>query len=90
MVEIPVEARLDPVGTAQILGADIKEFLKANPIQNDLTAVTKPLSQSRLLEIVKQNIAKDEHLREHQDQQKGRDDREDLDEHFDPGPRIGR
>ena len=86
VVEIPVESRLDPIATAQILGADVKEFVKVNPIPTDLTAVVKPLSQSRLPEIVRQNLAKDEQLQ----QQQGRDNGENLNDDFNRGPRIGR
>lgn len=86
VVEIPVEAKLDPVGAAHVLGADIKEFVKENPIQIELTAVVKPLSQSMLTELVRQNLDTKERLQ----QQKGQNYRnEDLDQGHE-GPRMGR
>jgi len=86
VVEIPVEAKLDPVGAAQILGTDIKEFVKANPIQIEHTAIVKPLSQSMLPELVRQNLDKKERLQ----QQKGQNHiNEDLDQGY-SGPRMGR
>lgn len=90
VVEIPVEAKLDPVATAEMLGVDIKEFVKSNQLQNELTAVVKPLSQTRLPELIQQNLRTDEQLRSQRDRQNGRDNDEDLDQSFNQGPRIGR
>ncbi len=90
VIEIPVEEKLDPVGMAQVLETDIKEFVKTHPLQNELTAVVKPLSQSGLPELIQQNLKKEEQIREQQERQKNRDRGEDLDEGFSRGPRIGR
>ena len=90
VVEIPVEAKLDPVATAEMLGVDIKEFVKSNQLQNELTAVVKPLSQTRLPELIQQNLRTDEQLRLQRDRQNGRDNDKDLDQSFNQGPRIGR
>lgn len=90
VVEIPVEAKLDPVATAEILEVDIKEFVKAHPIQNELTAVVKQLFQSALPELIQQNLRKEEPKRQEQDQKKGRNSDEDLDQGLDWTPKIGR
>ncbi len=79
VIEMPVEARLDPVGTARMMGADVKEFVKVYPIQNEITAIVKPLSQSGLPELIQQNLRKEEQKRQEQDQKKGRGPDEDLD-----------
>jgi hypothetical protein len=85
-----VDAKLDPVATAEILEVDIKEFVKAHPIQNELTAVVKQLFQSALPELIQQNLRREEPKRQEQDQKKGRNPDEDLDQGLDWAPKIGR
>ena len=73
---------LDPAGFASVNGLDAAAFVKEHPIQKELTADIKPLSESSLRELIRTN------LREEQSIKKGRGPSGDLD--YDGGQGIGR
>jgi hypothetical protein len=84
MLEIPYELRLDPVAVARERNIDVAEFVKNHPIQTDLTAVVKPLSETWVAELIQENLKND------QGTKKGRSPGEDLDQGYDRGPSLGR
>ena len=90
LLEIPHELKLDPVAVARELGVDPSLILKENPIQKDLTAVVKPLSESGLSKLVEDNLKKEQALKNEQVLKKGRGPEEDLNTGYDRGPTIGR
>jgi hypothetical protein len=60
-IEIPHENRLDPVAVAREKGFDIKQFVLRNPIQGNLKAMIRPVSETGLPELVEQNVRKSVH-----------------------------
>jgi len=84
MLEIPYELKLDPVAVARERNIDVAEFVKNHPIQTELTAIVKPLSETWVAELIQENLKND------QAKKKGRGSGEDLDQGYDRGPKIGR
>jgi len=84
LLEIPYELRLDPVAVARERNIEIVEFVKNHPIQTELTAIVKPLSESWVAELIQENLRNDQATK------KGRSSGEDLDQGYDWGPKIGR
>jgi predicted ABC-type ATPase len=90
LLEIPHELKLDPVAVAREQGFDPALILKENPIQKDLTAVVKPLSESRLPKMIEENLEKEQALKNEQILKKGRGPEEDLGQGYDRGPSLSR
>lgn len=90
LLEIPHELKLDPVAVARERGVDPAVILKGNPIQKDLTAMVKPLSESRLPKLIEENLKKEQALKIEQVLKKGREPGEDLDQGYYRGPGLGR
>lgn len=84
MLEIPYELKLDPVAVARERNIDVAEFVKNHPIQTELTAVVKPLSETWVAELIQENLKNDQVIK------KGRGHGEDLDQGYDRGPSLGR
>jgi hypothetical protein len=84
MLEIPYELKLDPVAVARERNIDVAEFVKNHPIQTELTAVVKPLSETWVAELILENLKNDQAIK------KGRGPGEDLSQGYDRGPGIGR
>jgi predicted ABC-type ATPase len=84
MLEIPYELKLDPVAVARERNIDIAEFVKNHPIQTELAAVVKPLSETWVAELIQENLKNDQATK------KGRSPGEDLDQGYDRGPSLGR
>jgi len=84
MLEIPYELQLDPVAVAMERNIDVSEFVKNHPIQTELKAVVKPLSETWVAELINENLMNDQATK------KGRNSGEDLDQGYDRGPKIGR
>jgi len=57
-LEIPVGTVLDPVAVAREHGADIIEFVREHPIQENLTALVRPITETGLPELVEENLRK--------------------------------
>ena len=57
-LEIPIGTVLDPVAVAREHGADIIEFVRENPIQENLTALVRPITETGLPELVEENLRK--------------------------------
>lgn len=68
------------------LHVDPVNILKENPIQKELTAVVKPLSESRLPILIEENLRKEQALKNEQVSRKGMGPGENLD----GGPSLGR
>lgn len=90
LLEIPHELKLDPVAVARERGVDVALILKENPIQKDLAAIVKPLSESRLPQLIEENLKKEQALNNEQVLRKGRGLGEDLDQSHDRGLSLGR
>ena len=84
MLEIPYELKLDPVAVARERNIDVAEFVKNHPIQTELTAVVKPLSETWVAELIQENLKNDQVIK------KGRGHGEDLDQGYGRGPSLGR
>lgn len=56
LLQIPSKERLDPYGLAIQSGKNVKGFLSEHPLSEKLSAVMYPLSESRLPEIIKENL----------------------------------
>jgi hypothetical protein len=67
VVEIPNEIGLDPVEVAQSNDLDVSSFVKDHPIEQNLSAIVKPLSDSGLPELIQENIRKEQSERKSQD-----------------------
>jgi hypothetical protein len=65
-------------------GLDVAAFIKENPVQKELTAMIKPLSESRLPKLIEENLSQDTA------QKKDRGPGEDLDQGYDWNSGIGR
>ena len=89
-MEIPYELKFDPVAVAREQGIGPALILKENPIQKDLTAVVKPLSESKLPKMIEENLEKEQALKNEQILKKGRGPEEDLEQGYDRGPSLGR
>lgn len=57
-IEIPNEIKLDPVAVAREYGIDVNEFLERHPMQNNLKALVRPISETGLPELVVANLSK--------------------------------
>ena len=57
-IEIPNEIKLDPVAVAREHGIDVNEFLERHPMQNNLKALIRPISETGLPELVVANLSK--------------------------------
>lgn len=90
LLEIPHELKLDPVAVARERGVDPALLLKENPIQKDLRATVRPLSESWLPNLVADNLKKEQVLKNEQALKKGTGTGEDLDQGYDRGPSLGR
>ena len=90
LLEIPHELKLDAVAVAREQGIDPALILKENTIQKDLTAVVKPLSESKLPKMIEENLEKEQALKNEQILKKGRGPEEDLEQGYDRGPSLGR
>jgi hypothetical protein len=56
VLEIPNELQLDPIAVARESGMGYAELLADHPIQSDLSAKVKPLSESGLPEFIEYNL----------------------------------
>jgi predicted ABC-type ATPase len=84
MLEIPYELKLDPVAVARERNIDTTEFVRNHPIQAELTAVVKPLSETWVAELIQEN------LRNNQAIKKGKEPGEDFEQGYNRGPSLGR
>jgi len=84
MLEIPYELKLDPVAVARERNIDIAEFVKNHPIQTELTAAVKPLSETWVAELIQVNLRNDQAIK------KGKEPGEDFDQGYKRGPSLGR
>lgn len=62
-LEIPHESKLDPVEVARERGMDHNTLLKENPIQSELKAIVRPLSESGLSKLIAENLENDQALK---------------------------
>lgn len=84
LLEIPNEIKLDPIAVAREHGIDHVALLKENPIQSELRAIVKPLSESGLPNLIAENLKNEQLIK------KGRGPGEDLDQGYNRGPSLGR
>lgn len=88
LLEIPHELKLDPV--ARERGVDPALFSKENPVQKDLTAVIKSLSEFRLPKLIEENLEKEQALKNEQILKKARGPEEDLGQGYDRDSSLSR
>ena len=71
MLEIPYELQLDPVAVARERNIDVAEFVKNHPIQTELTAIVKPLSETWVAELIQENLENDQATKKRQELRRG-------------------
>jgi hypothetical protein len=83
LLEIPHEIKLDPMAVAREQGIDHHALLKENPIQSELKAIVKPISEAGLSKLIAESLKNDQSLKT------GKKTGEDLGQGYDRGPGIG-
>jgi hypothetical protein len=71
-IEIPNEVKLDPIAVARQYGLVIAEFVQQHPIEKNLSAFIRPLTETGLPEMVAENLRKIQSPGQNAEQNRGR------------------